>query len=103
LARGRKPYHLELLCNVLDGERTLVTALYREEQFPKGAGPVKSDGAFGKGDAALDVIGAFTNLFSGSGPAFAKLLSKAYGPYDNIAGTPPEFFSDTSTRGHTVA
>ena len=103
LARGRKPHHLELLCNVLDGERTLVTALYREEQFPKGAGPVKSDGGIGKGDAALDVIGAFTDMFSGSGPGFAKLLSKAYGPFDNIAGTPPQFFSDTSTRGKTVA
>jgi len=102
LARGRKPYHLELLCNVLDNERTLVTALYREEQRPN-AGIVKREGKIGKGDAALDVIGALSDLWAGSGPAFARVLSKAYGPYDNIAGTPPEFFSDTSTRGRSAA
>lgn len=102
LAKGRTPYHLELLCNVLDNDRSLVTALYQEAQRPQ-AGPVKADGSINKGDAALDVIGAFASAFKGSAAAFAKVLSKAYAPYENIAGTPPEFFSDTSTRGRSAA
>ncbi|MFL5538062.1 MAG: FAD-binding protein, partial [Longimicrobiaceae bacterium] len=102
LAKGRTPYHLELLCNVLDHDRSLVTALYRETQRPQ-ADPVTVEGPVGKGDAALDVIGAITDSWTGSAELFSKLLSRAYKPYENVAGTPPEFFRDTSTRGRSAA
>ena len=92
-------HHFELLCNVLDNERTLVTVMHRCSTRPPGAGRMPSDSKFGKGDSALDAIGAITAAWDGTTPIAAKLLTNAYKPYANIAGTCAEFFKDTSTRG----
>ncbi len=95
----RRPHHVELLCNVLDGEKTFTQLLYREPARPPGSKPVSLDGGVGKGDSALDVIGVVTDALSPAAKLAAKLLSAAYQTYENVAGTPGEVFKDTSTRG----
>lgn len=99
----RRPHHLELLVNVLDGGRTMMTAMYREPTRPPGATRPKLDAGFGKGDSALDAIGVITDGWDGLAPLAAKLFTKAYRPYANIAGTPGEMFKDTSTRGRSAS
>jgi hypothetical protein len=99
----RRPYHLELLVNVLDGGRTTITVMYRAPDRPPGAGSARPDGGFGKGDSALDAIGVITDGWDGIAPLAAKLFTLAYKPYENVAGTPAEVFRDTSTRGRSAS
>jgi hypothetical protein len=99
-ASGRRPYHLELFNNVNDNT-TVLTAMYKEDRRPPGSGSVSPEGGVGKGDSALDVIGAVTELWDGVTPIIAKVLTKGYGSYQNVAGTPGEVFKDTSTRGRS--
>jgi hypothetical protein len=95
----RRPYHLELLVNVLDGDRTLMTVMYHEKTRPPGAGSHKPVGGAGKGDSALDAIGVITAAAGFTTGLVGKLFTKVYAPYKDIAGTPAEIFRDTSTRG----
>jgi hypothetical protein len=91
------PYHLELLQNVLDNGRTLITTLY--DLDPPTGGPMPSDSSLGVGDSALDVIAAITNMLGGAPWGSPKLLGLKYKPYSKISGTPAQYFKDTTTRG----
>lgn len=98
-ANNRRPRHLEVLCNVLDGETTIMTVMYHEPVRPPNSGSAGSDGGVGKGDSALDVIGAVTDTWDGASVLAAKMLTRGYKSYHDVAGLPGEVFKDTSTRG----
>ena len=102
-ANGRRPYHLELILNPNDPAKVMATVMYHEATRPPNSKRPTLSGGFGKGDSALDFIGRVTDKYGKSTATIAKLFDKAYAPYTNIAGTPGETFSDTSTRGRSAS
>jgi FAD/FMN-containing dehydrogenase len=104
LGGGPSPDHFQIVLNPYDdGNRGLVTAMYRVAQLPAGSKRPEVSSGLGPGDTAFEAVGGLSELFPGATDLVAKLLDRVAGkPLANVCGEPRHIFRDTSTRGRAA-
>ncbi|MCY1037192.1 FAD-binding protein [Corallococcus sp. BB11-1] len=101
---GQRPYHFQVVINPNDLEGgAYVTVMYKHAQPPPGSKPPSPGSKLTQGDSALEIVGVLTDMVSDlTIPVMSKLLERFYGEFSNVAGTPGELFTDTTTRGKAL-